>query len=480
MMKRTYAITANSSKLDYWIIPNFTHLSRDIIVRPQWLHRVDSSPVHFYAHFTDDVDANHSSFTPLIIFINKLSGGQKGNNIYRQLIRLLNPRQVFLLENDATVKLALNIYSSLPNIRVCVCGGDGTIGWILSTFGDMFSSLNNPPISICPLGTGNDLSRVLGWGSSYSTKRLLTILLQSSNAQPIALDRWHITFEPLTIKDSVDESRNAHRCLPCFPADPKFVCETNRPSCQNYPTPLNSRFTNYISFGLDAAVVLDFHESRLRNPSRFTSPFKNKLLYLNTSRKYFREFALWRTWNLEPYMRLIGDGKDLTDSLRHCHTLVLLNIPSYGSGTHPWGRMAANNDPTSITSQGQNYKCDEITTVTLEDVNVSDSISKDCKFTTTDITNISESATTFATTNQIDRQGIADRRIEVLGLDSPEMAFIHIGCRGQRIAQCSEVRIEIIRPMPVHVDGDPFYLPASIVVNVTHAGQVLVLRNQDN
>ena len=119
----------------------------------------------------------------------------------------------------------MNIYSSLPNIRICVCGGDGTIGWILSIFGEMFSSLNNPPISICPLGTGNDLSRVLGWGWCYSSKRLLATLQQSSNAQPIALDRWYFTFEPLTATDFVDDSRNVRRCLPCLPADPKFVRE---------------------------------------------------------------------------------------------------------------------------------------------------------------------------------------------------------------------------------------------------------------
>ena len=256
-------------------------------------------------------------------------------------------------------------------------------------------------------------------------------------------------------------------------AHPKFVRETDRASSQNHPTPLNSRFTNYISFGLDAAVVIDFHESRLRDPSRFTSPFKNKLLYLNTSRRYFREFASWRAWNLSPYMRLIGDGKDLTDSLRHCHTVVLLNIPSYGSGAHPWRRTA-----TTTTNNQDRYN--QTTTSTSEDADVSDEISKDNEYATT-ITNIDEpAATTIFASNQIGGQDIADRKIEVLGLDSIQMAFIHIGCPGQRIAQCNEVRIELIRPMPVHVDGDPFYLPASIAMNITHAGQVLVLRKQDN
>jgi hypothetical protein len=441
---------------------------------------VAGSPARFHARFTNDVDANNSLFTPLVVFINKLSGGQKGEIIYPQLIRLLNPRQVFLLENDATIKQALEIYSTLRNTRICACGGDGTVGWILSTLGDMFSPLHNPPISICPMGTGNDLSRVLGWGWFYNTKRLLTILLQSSTAQPIALDRWQVAFEPLTIKDPVEETRHAYRCLPYFRDHPKFIHETDRPSHQNYRTPLNIRFTNYISFGLDAAVVLDFHDSRMRHPSRFTSPFKNKLLYLNIARHYFREFVSWRTWNLEPYMRLICDGKDLTHTLRRCHTIVLLNIPSYGSGTHPWSRTSVNSVPISSTIQDENDRCDQITSNIFEGVNPSDSICKDLYFATPDISNIVESPTTSNTTDPIERQNIGDRKIEVLGLDSMQMALIHLGFRGHHIAQCSEVRIELIRSMPVHMDGDPFYLPESTAVNVTHAGQVLVLRNEHN
>ncbi|CAF3902894.1 unnamed protein product, partial [Adineta steineri] len=104
----------------------------NIIVRPQWFRRVDDSPFGFRAQMPAYVEINDTLLTPVIFFINKLSGGQKGQEIYRMLVRILNPRQVFLLENDSTITRALNIYASLTNTRICICGGDGTVGWVLS------------------------------------------------------------------------------------------------------------------------------------------------------------------------------------------------------------------------------------------------------------------------------------------------------------------------------------------------------------
>ena len=418
--------------------------------------------------------------TPLIVFINKISGGQKGNTIYRRLNRLLNPRQVFPLENEATVRRVLEIYSSLHNTRICVFGGDGTVGWILSALADIFPSLKNPPVSICPLGTGNDLSRVLGWGWHYDEKQLSNTLLRIPNAQPVALDLWQIALKTLTIGDSTEQFRNDRRCFSCCFDHPKFVRDTDRPSYQNHPVPRNTRFNSYLSFGLDAAVVLDFHDARIRDPSKFTSPFKNKILYLNTSRTYFKEFVLWKAWSLRPYMRLICDGVNLTDSIRHCHTIVLLNIPSYGSGTHPWSRTTANSFSKLKDSLNESQRFDPIESNTFESVDSSDCERKDWRFGTSYIPNITTSGTDSANNGQNERQNIGDRKIEVFGLDSIHMALIHIGFRGRRIAQCSEVQIELISSMPVHMDGEPFYLPKSTAINVKHSGQVVVLRNEDH
>jgi hypothetical protein len=212
-----------------------------------------------------------------------------------------------------------------------------------------------------------------------------------------------------------------------------------------------------MSFGLDAAVVLDFHARRTRDSTKFTSPFKNKLLYINEARKYFNEFAFGSAWNLGSYTRLICDGKDLTDSIRSCHTLVILNIPGFGSGTRPWGRVVTSNSVSSSNLQKDD-----------------DSLDEDEKVQTTTTATVAPNTST-----QFETQDFGDRKIEVLGLNTTQMAFIHLGFRGSRIAQCHEVQIEFSHPMPVHMDGEPFYLPGSIVVHVTHAGQVMVLRNEN-
>lgn len=65
------------------------------------------------------------------------------------------------------------MYRKVPNLRVLVCGGDGTVGWVLSTL-DSMKWPSYPPIGIVPLGTGNDLSNTLGWGAVSSRRCLVS------------------------------------------------------------------------------------------------------------------------------------------------------------------------------------------------------------------------------------------------------------------------------------------------------------------
>ncbi|CAF1050325.1 unnamed protein product [Rotaria sordida] len=419
------------------------------------------------------LETNDVSSTPVIFFINKLSGGQKGDQVYRTLVHLLNPRQVFLLENDTTIMQALNIYSSLSNIRICICGGDGTVAWILSRLMDAFPPLKNPPVSICPLGTGNDMSRALGWGYRYKPKQLMETLTQISRAHSTPLDRWRIQIEALEINRSNNEFVNRRRRFSSFMRHPKFIRNAEQPFYDNHRTPINTYFFNYISFGLDAAIVVDYYASRTRHPSKFTSPLKNKILCINESRKYFNDFAFGIAWDLTSYIRLICDGQDFTDSIRHCHSLIVLNTRSFGSGTHPWSGKSKNRIESLSDDHEEDDSFDQISTHSLptHDSPIND---HDENQTTTTIGGLGRAAL-----DNFETQDFGDRKIEVLGLNIRQMALIRMGFRGHRITQCSQLRIELNHPMPVHMDGGPFYLAGSMAVNITHAGQVMVLTNHN-
>lgn len=48
------------------------------------------------------------------------------------------------------------MFRHIPNYKILVCGGDGTIGWVLQCLDNVGqdSQCSNPPCAIVPLGTG--------------------------------------------------------------------------------------------------------------------------------------------------------------------------------------------------------------------------------------------------------------------------------------------------------------------------------------
>lgn len=99
---------------------------------------------------------------PVIIFINPKSGGNQGVKLLQKFQWHLNPRQVFDLSRGGP-RMGLELYKKVPNLRVLACGGDGTVGWVLSIL-DQIANAVSFPVGVLPLGTGNDLARALGWG----------------------------------------------------------------------------------------------------------------------------------------------------------------------------------------------------------------------------------------------------------------------------------------------------------------------------
>ncbi|KAG8234664.1 hypothetical protein J437_LFUL006553, partial [Ladona fulva] len=102
--------------------------------------------------------------SPLLVFVNSKSGDNQGIKFLRRFKQLLNPAQVFDLMLTGP-GLGLRLFRHFDPFRILVCSGDGSVGWVLSEI-DNLGMHKQCQIGVVPLGTGNDLARVLGWGSS--------------------------------------------------------------------------------------------------------------------------------------------------------------------------------------------------------------------------------------------------------------------------------------------------------------------------
>uniref|UniRef100_A0A8C9SKZ1 Diacylglycerol kinase n=1 Tax=Scleropages formosus TaxID=113540 RepID=A0A8C9SKZ1_SCLFO len=250
---------------------------------------------------------------PVLVFVNPKSGGNQGTKVLQMFMWILNPRQVFDLSQGGP-REALELYRKVPNLRILACGGDGTVGWILSALDEL--QLNpQPPVAVLPLGTGNDLARTLNWGGGYADEPVSKILCQVEEGSVVQLDRWNLQVEssPSQLPEGAEEK-----------------------------LPLNV-FNNYFSLGFDAHVTLEFHESREANPEKFNSRFRNKMFYAGAA---FSDFLQRSSRDLSKHVRVVCDGTDLTPKIQELkfQCIVFLNIPRYCAGTMPWGNTGDHRD----------------------------------------------------------------------------------------------------------------------------------------
>ncbi|XP_009330283.1 PREDICTED: LOW QUALITY PROTEIN: diacylglycerol kinase kappa [Pygoscelis adeliae] len=133
--------------------------------------------------------------SPRLAFVNSKSGDNQGVKFLRKFKQFLNPAQVFDLMNGGP-HLGLRLFQKFSTFRILVCGGDGSVGWVLSEI-DTLGLHKQCQLGVLPLGTGNDLARVLGWGSLCDDDtQLLQILEKLERATTKMLDRWSVlTYE---------------------------------------------------------------------------------------------------------------------------------------------------------------------------------------------------------------------------------------------------------------------------------------------
>ncbi|PAV57123.1 hypothetical protein WR25_26147 isoform B [Diploscapter pachys] len=334
---------------------------------------------------------------PLIVFVNPKSGGNKGAKALHTLCWLLNPRQVFDITSLKGPKYGLDVYRKVvTHLRILVCGGDGTVGWVLQTL-DNLNWPTYPPMAIMPLGTGNDLARCMGWGGQITDEpmgQLLHAILHETTVTH--LDRWNIRVEPNEAAQAELQAINGG--------------DEAESSVQSSSLPLNV-FSNYFSVGADAQIALQFHHSRSANPQMLNSRLKNRIAYggLGTIDLFKRR---WK--DLSDYITLECDDVDITPRIKELklHCILCHNITYYSGGTIPWG---------------------------------ADSGSPDLK------------------------PSFCDGKIEVLGFTTASLAALQMGGRGERLAQCSKVRVVTNKAIPMQVDGEPCLLAPSQILLTFHS-----------
>ncbi|XP_018899537.2 diacylglycerol kinase eta isoform X1 [Bemisia tabaci] len=153
-------------------------------------------------------------FSPLLVFVNSKSGDNHGVKFLRRFKQLLNPAQVFDLITGGP-NLGLRLFRRFDPFRILICSGDGSVGWVLSEI-DKLGLHNQCQVGVLPLGTGNDLARVLGWGSSCDDEANLQNLVERyERAGTKVLDRWSVmTFERGITVSTGDKSTSASAKTP--------------------------------------------------------------------------------------------------------------------------------------------------------------------------------------------------------------------------------------------------------------------------
>jgi hypothetical protein len=275
----------------------------------------------------------------IVVLINPQSGNTSdGERLLGQFQALLPQHTYNIREEKAGEVMAK--YLEVENLRVVVGGGDGTVASILEVV-HKAPFLHRPHIAPLPLGTGNELARVLRWGKLFQSSAFQT-LCDVDSARPVFLDQWEVREEKASSSEFSSE-RNSTPLDRSVDRDMRELLSDEEGGGDFFVTP--PRLMNcFMSFGVDAQITSSFSQLRDSHPSLCKSRTLNKVWYT-----VFGITSFFTSHSIAHKISVTLDDGLPIDIPKEVEGVILLNIPSTADGTNPWERGFLQSSPSRET-----------------------------------------------------------------------------------------------------------------------------------
>jgi len=225
--------------------------------------------------------------------INPISGGGQGKVVFDFLPEIM--RSMAFEDHEWQCEFSVQfgfeeqIEEALASSECLIAvGGDGTATAVFDVL-LQHTEFRNAKIGLIPLGTGNDLARVLNLYEAFVDKGLLYLVRKLVLAKSRNFDLWKV--------------------------NGKYA------------------MANYFSAGIDARIAHDFNSDRKAGKISGNSVIKNKIHYV---KRFFAD----RDYRLKSGELCIIDefGEKKTFDLKKNRTIIVGNIPSFAGGSKPFGK----------------------------------------------------------------------------------------------------------------------------------------------
>lgn len=220
--------------------------------------------------------------------INPVSGQGNGKKLFEEISYILKDKGILsdsftcyyttgLSEDD------INISNIVDNSnKICVAGGDGTISKIIEA---IMNSIHKPPVALIPMGTGNDLARVIGTKKVLEKEGVSGIIDLMFTENITKFDIWSIN--------------NGAKLM-----------------------------SNYLSIGFDAAAIETLNSIREKRGKAGSTVLENKfLVFLGGLLSIKYKFT-----EGEAIINPLDDSNCPSFNLKGNKSIIFSNIWSYGGG----------------------------------------------------------------------------------------------------------------------------------------------------